>query len=105
MDADEFILALNPDPTKHGVRLERRKYDLIRAVILGNLREYGPMTFTELGELLEEQLHEEFDGSVMWYYTTVKLDLEARGELRRVPKSKPQLMELPRREREFPCIL
>jgi hypothetical protein len=105
MDSDEFILALSPDPTKQGVRIERKKYDLIRAVILGNLREYGPMTFTQLGELLEEQLREEFDGSVMWYYTTVKLDLEARGELRRVPKSRPQLVELSRREREFPCIL
>ncbi|MDP1547249.1 MAG: hypothetical protein Q8L87_14645 [Anaerolineales bacterium] len=95
MESDEFIFALNPDPTKQGVRIKRAKYDLVRAVILGNLREYGPMTFTQLGELLEEQLQEDFDGSVSWYFTTVKLDMEARGELRRVPKSKPQLVTLP----------
>jgi len=105
MLTDDFVLALNPDPTKRSVRIERRKYDLIRAVILGNLREYGPMTFTELGDLMEDQLREDFDGSVMWYYTMVKLDLEARGELRRVPKSTLQLMELSRQERDFPCIL
>jgi hypothetical protein len=28
--------------------------------------------------------------SVMWYVTTVALDLEARGEIERVPGSKPQ---------------
>jgi hypothetical protein len=35
-----------------------------------------------------------FNGSVMWYVTTVKLDLEARGEIKRVPNSRPQLVKL-----------
>ncbi len=39
-------------------------------------------------------MQDSFDGSVMWYYTTVKLDLEARGEIRRVPGSRPQLIEV-----------
>ena len=30
----------------------------------------------------------------MWYVTTVKLDLEARGQLKRVPKSRPQRVKL-----------
>lgn len=29
-------------------------------------------------------------GSLMWYITVVKLDLEARGLLRRIPDSTPQ---------------
>jgi len=29
----------------------------------------------------------------MWYYITVKLDLEERGEIRRVPGSRPELIE------------
>jgi hypothetical protein len=29
-------------------------------------------------------------GSVTWYTVTVKLDLEARGEIERVPRSRPQ---------------
>lgn len=94
MDSDQFVLAINPDPTKQGVRIEKAKYDVVREAILENLRAYDPMTFTRLAELVEDQLQADFDGSVMWYYTTVKLDMEARGELRRVPKSKPQLIEL-----------
>ncbi len=94
MAAEEVFLAINPDPTKHSIHIDRAKYDLMRALILGNLQEYGPMTFRELGNLIEEQLHDEFDGSVMWYFTTVKLDLEARGEIRRVLKFSRQLIEL-----------
>jgi len=47
-----------------------------------------------LGNLLEEQMIKNFDGSVMWYYTTVKLDMEARGEIRRVPDSRTQVLEI-----------
>ncbi|MBE0681491.1 MAG: hypothetical protein IH589_06220 [Anaerolineales bacterium] len=94
MTADQFVLTINPDPTKQGVRIEKAKYEVVRKAILENLRASGPMTFSQLGALVVEQLQPTFDGSVMWYFTTVKLDMEARGELRRVPKSTPQLIEL-----------
>jgi len=94
MAAEEFFLTIHPEPRKQGVRIERTKYELIRGAILKNLRAYGKLSFTRLGNLLEEQLLKNFDGSVMWYYTTVKLDLEARGEIRRVPDSEPQLIEI-----------
>ncbi|MBI3162746.1 MAG: hypothetical protein HYZ23_09560, partial [Chloroflexi bacterium] len=83
MSTGQFIHAINPDPTKQGVRIEKEKYDVIRKAILSNLRAYGPLTFTQLGSLLEDQLQRKFDGSVMWYYATVKLDMEARGEIHR----------------------
>jgi hypothetical protein len=94
MAAEEIFLAINPDPTKNSVHLDKAKYDLMRAVILANLQEYGPMTFRELGALIKEQLQNEFGESVEWYFTTVKLDLEARGEIRRVLKLNQQLVEL-----------
>ncbi|WKZ34498.1 MAG: hypothetical protein QY332_12835 [Anaerolineales bacterium] len=94
MSSDETVLALNPDPTKQAVRIEKAKYDIVRRAILENLQAFGPMTFMKLGGLVADQLQEDFDGSISWYYTTVKLDMEARGELRRVPKSRPQLVEL-----------
>lgn len=90
----ELIETLNPDATKQGVRIEKSKYDLMRASILDVLHAHGPTTFSQLAAWVDERLSRTFDGSVMWYYTTVKLDLEARGEIRRVPKSKPQLIEL-----------
>ncbi len=90
MATGEFTFAVNPDSAKQGVRISRAKYDIVRAAILENLRAYGAMTFTQLGALVEDQLQRDFDGSIMWYYTTVKLDLEARGEIHRLPNSKPQ---------------
>jgi len=94
MAAEEFFLTIHPEPKKQGVRIEKEKYDVVRNAILENLRVYGPITFTRLGNLLEEQMIKNFDGSVMWYYTTVKLDMEARGEIRRVPDSRTQVLEI-----------
>lgn len=67
---------------------------MMRNTILEVLQEDSTMTFTELEAYIEDHLQDNFDGSVMWYFTTVKLDLEARGELKRIPKSKPQHMGL-----------
>jgi hypothetical protein len=34
------------------------------------------------------------EGSISWYVTTVKLDLEARGLIARVPGSHPQRLRM-----------
>jgi hypothetical protein len=91
---EEYILTIRPEPGKQGVRIEKAKYDVVRNAILKNLHVHGTLSFTRLGNLLEEQLLKSFDGSVLWYYTTVKLDMEARGEIRRVSNTEPQLIEL-----------
>ncbi len=93
MNSDEFVLTINPDPTKYSVRIERAKYELVREAILENLFEYGPMTFSQLGELVEDQLRQDFADTVKWYYTVVRQDMEVRGELRRAPKFIRQLIE------------
>ncbi len=36
----------------------------------------------------------DFEGSVGWYATTVKLDLEARGLIERMPGESPQVLRL-----------
>ena len=94
MASDELFLTVHPEPAKQGVPIDKAKYTTIREAILHNLQCYGSMTFTQLGALVEEDLHDTFAGSVLWYYTTVKLDMEARGEIRRVPNSRPQLIEV-----------
>ena len=39
-------------------------------------------------------MFEKFDGSISWYVTTIKLDLEARGIIERIPKKRPQTLKL-----------
>jgi len=94
MASEELFLTIDPESTKQGMRIDKAKYVAVHEAIFDNLRQYGPMTFTQLGALVEEQLHSTFSGSVLWYYTTVKLDMEARGEIRRVPNSRPQVIEV-----------
>ncbi len=86
MNSDEFVLAINPDPIHYSVRVERAKYDLVREAILDAMFDHGPMTFKQLGDLVEDHLRNNFDDSVKWYYTIVRQDMEVRGELRRAPK-------------------
>jgi hypothetical protein len=91
----EPFLAFLPDSTKQqGMRIEKAKYNAMRSAILDSLQNHGVMTFSELGGLIEDLMEDSFDGSAMWYYITVKLDLEARGEIRRVPGSESQLIEV-----------
>lgn len=66
----------------------------MRNAILEVLKARGSMTFMKLNMAVEEKLKGRFEGSIPWYYVTVKLDMEARGEIRRVPKAKPQTIEL-----------
>lgn len=87
------ILTLHPDG-KQGVNIEREKYDLIRCNILSILENDKQTTFKDLGSELKERIGKDFKGSVSWYYTTVKLDLEARGEIERIPGTKPQMLRL-----------
>jgi len=41
-----------------------------------------------------KQLAGNFDGEIPWYVITVKLDLEARGILKQIPKKSPQRITL-----------
>lgn len=85
----ERILTLHPSG-KAGVNIDKEKYDAVRAAILDSLRQSGTITFSDLTDAVREKLADSFAGSISWYVTTVKLDLEARGEIARVPKSSPQ---------------
>ena len=89
----DMVKTLHPGK-KQGVNISREKYDTIRKAIMSELRANKEMTFMKLSRAVEKTVRGKFDGSVMWYVTTVKLDLEARGEVKRVPNSRPQLVRL-----------
>ena len=89
----DMIRTLHPEK-KQGVNISKEKYELIRKAILSTLRAQKEMTFTNLSRAVEKEVNGNFEGSVTWYVTTVKLDLEARGQIKRVPHSRPQLVKL-----------
>jgi hypothetical protein len=66
----------------------------VQQTILDLLRAQGEMTFAQLTDAAVESLAGKFDGSVSWYVTTVKLDLEARNVIQRVPGTSPQRLRL-----------
>ena len=90
---EERIMTLHPQG-KSGVNITRERYDAVRDAILCSLRDHGDMTFRGLTEDVRRRLEGRFDGSVSWYVTTVKLDLEARGTIERIPKKTPQRLRL-----------
>ncbi|MBN1305870.1 MAG: hypothetical protein JXA13_15645 [Anaerolineales bacterium] len=87
------ILTLHPRG-KAGSNIDKVKYEKVRAVILEVLQECGAITLKDLLLAVDEKLSGNFDGSIGWYTTTIKLDLEARGEIECVPGSKPQTVRL-----------
>jgi hypothetical protein len=90
----ERIMTLHP-AGKQGVNIEREKYEVIKQKILECIGEHGTMSFRDLAAAVEARLAGTFDGSVSWYTETVKLDLEARGIIERVPGRSPQVLRFP----------
>ena len=89
----DTIRTLHP-AKKQGVKISKEKYDIIRKAILSTMNRQKEISFKNLSRAVEKEVNGSFDGSVMWYVTTVKLDLEARGEVKRVPNSRPQLIKI-----------
>ena len=90
---NDKIMTLHPDG-KAGVNINVPKYELIKEAILVVIRELGEVTFTDLVAAVDHRLAGQFDGSIAWYVTTVKLDLEARTIIERIPGHKPQQLRL-----------
>ncbi|MAS36181.1 MAG: hypothetical protein CL610_19405 [Anaerolineaceae bacterium] len=88
----EKVMTLHPD-SKAGVNIDKSKYDAVSRAILDVIGSRGEMAFAELSDAVGQQLTD-FDGSIGWYTTTVKLDLEARGQIERVPGITPQRLRL-----------
>lgn len=91
---EDRILTRHPQG-KQGVNIERKKYEQMRTLILELLSIHSPIGFTPLMKIVEREISGSFDGSVSWYFTTVKLDLEARGELLRKKIKGKEVLVMP----------
>lgn len=87
------IMTLHPSG-KQGVNILLRRYEIINDFILSKIKEHSEISFDELTDLAVKEIAESFDGKVVWYLVTVKLDLEARKVIERVPKTSPHKLRL-----------
>lgn len=86
-----------PSSGKTGtVNVPKWKFDCIRSAILGILK-VGDTPWKELTERVRKQLDASevaAMGSLGWYVVTVKLELEVRGEIRRIVGEHHQILTL-----------
>jgi hypothetical protein len=99
MKEEPRVLWMTPTPSKGGTRILKLKNDLTRNAI----REAVPqdevgVLFSDLPRLVKELRTEEdlqLLGSNGWYTTAMKLELEVRGEIERIPDVRPQRLRRP----------
>ncbi len=88
------VMTLHPDPEKQGTNIEKSKYVTMKAALLKVVPKTGPgVAFKDMKPLVRPHLSKSVftpEVSITWYLVTVKLDLEARGVLLRVPGSRSQ---------------
>jgi hypothetical protein len=78
---------------KKPISMSKEKYDLLKPALLQCLRAQGKATFGELSSAIAKDFKsrkQPFEGSLPWHLEWVKLDLEARKAIRRVPRTSPQ---------------
>ena len=93
MSANERVTCRTPTPSKQPTHIDRWRFDTVRRAILETIPRRAEVPFAELPAKVEAALSaEERDrlGSVSWYTTVVKLEMEVAGELERVAGASPQ---------------
>ncbi len=89
---EEKIRTLHPQG-KNGVNISKKKYDIICDYILKKIHKHQSITFKQLFEEGEKEI-KNFDGKLGWYIVSVKLDLEARKIIERIPKTSPHQLKM-----------
>ena len=95
----EKVICRTPTPGKKPTRIDAKKFETVRRAILAVVPPKGQgLLFTDLTPRVAAKLNtaqkSQF-GSLMWYVTTVKLEMEVRGEIQRVRGISPQRLKRP----------
>ncbi len=97
LKAVKRVVCRTPTPDKKGVtRIPKWKFDCIRQAII-DIVSQNPIYFAELTAAVQERLesHELKDmGSLGWHVVSVKLEMEVRGEIQRLPTKGKQVLGL-----------
>jgi hypothetical protein len=91
----EMIQLRHPDPTKRNARIATRAYAVARRTVLtvvpaGEPGITLPAYLDEMALKLPNAKGWDPSLSPRWYAMAMKLDLEARGELKRINRKPPQ---------------
>ncbi len=91
---EEKRICRSPTPGKGPTRIDRWKYEVLKRAILEVVPEDGEgILFKDLPSRVARAVREDDRarlGSIGWYTTTVKLDLEVKGVIKRVAGVRPQ---------------
>jgi hypothetical protein len=93
MNIEEKIMTLNHDGKK-GVNISKDKYETMKQAIISIITKQKQVSLSELGLLVDKELAGSFDGKIGWYLMAVKLDLEVRGVITKVPGVSPRTLAL-----------
>lgn len=88
----EATVQLNHPAGKKAIAMDKGKYDTIKKGLLNCLKENGESTHTEILNSITVEFKKnkiKFVGSVEWHMEWVKLDLEARKEIKRIGDKSP----------------
>lgn len=89
---DNKILTLHPKGKK-GVNIDSEKYEYAKKYILDKIKKHEQISYQDIFEASQKECSD-FDGKIGWYIVTVKLDLEARKIIERVPKTSPHELRM-----------
>ena len=94
---EQRVACRTPSPGRTGqTRIPKWKFDCVRAAILAALTD-SDTEWKQLTDRVRERLSQpELDsmGSLGWHVVTVKLEMEVRGEISRVPGPGRQILTL-----------
>ncbi len=90
---EERIMTLHPQGKK-GVNILKRRYDRVKNTLISILEESGEIEYKQLNDTAIKKMSGNFDGKIPWYVVSVKLDLEARKVIERVPGTSPHKVRL-----------
>ena len=91
-DADDRVLCRSPQAAGT-TRIPSWKFECMRRALHEVLSAADEVPYKDLKALVETRISDEERaalGSLGWHLATVKLELEVRGELERVPGARPQ---------------
>jgi len=89
------VVMENPNTGRTDGTIARAMYEPVRAAILEAIEEEQPLPLAQLADEVKRRTPAELwvDASVLWYTTSVKLDLEAKGLV--LKDGSPQVLRLP----------